>query len=79
VPTAGLSFFRALSPTSRWNGVKGNFLLRFLQKISPNQSGSYGWFVLLQSFIPYQPLERGKGKLSFAVFEKDQPKPIGFL
>uniref|UniRef100_UPI001F5937AA hypothetical protein n=1 Tax=Bacillus cereus group sp. BfR-BA-01379 TaxID=2920323 RepID=UPI001F5937AA len=53
--------------------------LRFLQKISPNQSGSYGWFALLQSFIPYQPLERGKVKLSFAFFAKDQSEPIGFL
>ncbi|MFE5266350.1 hypothetical protein ACFQ8U_16535 [Bacillus mobilis] len=50
-----------------------------MQKISPNQSGSNGWFVLLQSFISYQPLERGKVKLSFAVFAKDQPEPIVFL
>ncbi|WP_218921610.1 hypothetical protein [Bacillus pseudomycoides] len=31
-----------------------------------NQSGSYGWLVFSSRLTPYQPLVRGKVKLSFA-------------
>ncbi|MCV5403526.1 hypothetical protein OFM88_28650, partial [Escherichia coli] len=49
---------------------KVKLLLRFWQKISPHQSGSYGWFAFLQSFISYQPLERGKVKLLLPFWQK---------